>query len=152
MENTISIHFRLGDYKHLAHTHPIMPVSYYINALTHILTRSRIQTYTVYYFCEKEDNDTVSTDWIDPISCVFPSLRFVKASDDMADWEQMLLMSSCTHNIIANSSFSWFGAYFNAGGKGHTVCYPQHWFAGSAAEQNNTRDMFPEKWTKITYE
>ena len=150
-KDTISMHFRLGDYKHLSHAHPIMSVDYYINALTHVLSKSIVQTYKVIYFCEEEDNETVRREFIDPISCVFPSLVFEKANDNMEDWEQMLLMSCCTHNVIANSSFSWFGAYFNEAAKNHMVCYPHVWFAGSAADDNDTKDMFPEKWTKIHF-
>ena len=149
MKNTISIHFRLGDYKHLSHTHPIMPVSYYVNALTHILSKSTIQKYKILFFCEKEDNDYVCSNYIDVISNTFPSLTFEKASDDMEDWEQVLLMSCCTHHVIANSSFSWFGAYFNENDKKNMVCYPSEWFSGRAAEINNTSDMFPSSWVKI---
>ena len=75
---------------------------------------------------------------------------FEKASDDMEDWEQVLLMSCCSHNIIANSSFSWFGAYFNDYNKRTMICYPNVWFAGNAANANNTRDMFPPSWIKIS--
>jgi hypothetical protein len=49
-------------------------------------------------------------------------MEFVKA-DVHDDWEQMLLMSVCNHNIIANSSFSWWGAYFNAN-PDKIVCCP----------------------------
>jgi hypothetical protein len=65
----------------------------------------------------------------------------------MADWEQILLMSGCTHHIIANSSFSWFGAYFNSN-KDKIVCYPNVWFCGSGS---NIRvdDLFPPEWQKI---
>ena len=149
MTNTISMHFRLGDYKHLGHTHPIMGVNYYINSLTYILSKTTSQKYKVIYFCEEEDNEYVKNTYIDHISNIFPSLRFEKANDRMADWEQVMMMSQCSHNIIANSSFSWFGAYFNSSKK-HMVCYPSVWFAGHAAKANDTRDLFPPKWTKIS--
>lgn len=157
MDNTISMHFRLGDYKHLGHTHPIMNVRYYINALTTILSKVPCQNFNVIYFCESEDNEHVKTHYINEITQIFPSLTFTKASDDMADWEQVLYMSQCTHNIIANSSFSWFGAFFNTihdtkkknKKNQHIVCYPSVWFVGHAAESNNTKDMFPESWKKI---
>ena len=151
MTNTICMHFRLGDYKHLGHTHPIMSVSYYKNALTHILSKSPPGKYRVLYFCEKEDNEYVKSDWIQHLLSIFPTLVFEKVSDEMADWEQLMIMSQCTHNIIANSSFSWFGAYFNAGLKHQLVCYPHSWFAGDAARVNDTSDMFPARWEKIVF-
>lgn len=148
MSNTISLHFRLGDYKHLGHTHPIMSVNYYIDALTYILSKATTQKFNVLYFCEKEDNEYVQKAYIEPISNIFYSVTFQKVNDEMADWEQVLLMSHCNHNVIANSSFSWFGAYFNTNKK-HVVCYPSVWFAGEAATNNSTADMFPPSWIKI---
>jgi hypothetical protein len=56
-------------------------------------------------------------------------------------------MSFCKHNIIANSSFSWFGAYFNPN-QDKIVCYPKQWFCGHG-EHINTRDLFPPDWLKI---
>jgi hypothetical protein len=146
LKNTISMHFRLGDYKQLGHFHPIMGFHYYKNALTSILSSCQYQKWKVIYFCESEDNNEV----LNIINClteVFPLLIFEKASDQMADWEQMILMSGCTHNIIANSSFSWFAAYFNSY-KDKIVCYPNVWFCGSGA---NIRvdDLFPPSWQKI---
>jgi hypothetical protein len=87
---------------------------------------------------------------INIINClaeVFPLLTFEKASDQMADWEQMLLMSDCTHNIIANSSFSWFGAYFNSN-KDKIVCYPNVWFCGTGSNIC-VDDLFQPAWQKI---
>ena len=76
-----------------------------------------------------------------------PELKFHKAPDTLADWEQMLLMSSSTHNIIANSSFSWWSAYLN-NYENKVVCYPNKWF-GKKLAHNNTKDMFIKNWNCI---
>ena len=59
----------------------------------------------------------------------------------------MLLMSCCDANIIANSSFSWWGAYFNNKQK-KVICYPNIWF-GRAQGKNDISDLIPSTWKKI---
>jgi hypothetical protein len=75
-------------------------------------------------------------------------IQFHFVRDTIADWQQMLLMSVCDHNIIANSTFSWWGAYFNAN-PGKVVCYPSVWFG--AGVSHDTRDLCPvaSSWVKI---
>ena len=102
LSNTISMHFRIGDYKKLGFFHPIMGFDYYKNSLTSILSSCPPRPYKILYFCESEDNDIV-LNIINELKGVFPVLVFEKASDEIEDWEQMLVMSSCEHNIIANS-------------------------------------------------
>jgi len=58
-------------------------------------------------------------------------------------------MSCCDHNIIANSTFSWWGAYFN-NNKEKIVCYPDKWFGPKNANLN-TKDLFPENWICVKY-
>jgi hypothetical protein len=58
----------------------------------------------------------------------------------------MMAMTGCTHNIIANSSFSWWGAYLNPN-LGKIVCYPATWFG--PAIQTDVANMFPKDWIKI---
>ena len=55
----------------------------------------------------------------------------------------MLSMSCCEHNIIANSTFSWWGAYFNDK-KEKIGCYPGQWFGPKLADKN-TKDICPEE-------
>lgn len=141
---SVSLHFRLGDYVEKQSHHPIMSIKYYMGALTHIIDQLGSDTFRVIYFGEKDDESTIKI-CIQILTKKFPHLEFVNA-DLEEDWEQMLLMSVCTHNIIANSSFSWWGAYFNRN-PDKIVCYPARWFG--PALQHDTKDLCPPSWRRI---
>jgi hypothetical protein len=141
---TVSLHFRLGDYVEKQSHHPIMSIKYYMGALTHIIDQLGSDTFRVIYFGEKDDETTIKI-CIQILAKKFPHLEFIKP-DLEEDWEQMLLMSCCTHNVIANSSFSWWGAYFNWDPK-KIVCYPSIWFG--PAMHHDTKDLCPPSWQKI---
>ena len=151
-ENCISLHFRIGDYvlPQFRDAHPLMPIEYYISALNKILFCNTFEKsiWNVLYFCQKKDNNIVEKK-ITILKEKFPKLKFIKASDEKEDWEQMLMMSCCEHNIIANSSFSWWGAYFN-GNKDKIVCYPSVWFGPKLADKD-TSDLCPNSWEKILF-
>ena len=100
----------------------------------------------VLYFCEDDDIETVNQT-VNALRNDFPSLVFVRADPKLTDWEQMLLMSSCSHNIIANSSFSWWGANLNEN-MDRIVCCPNTWF-GPAMRHNDVSDMIPHEWNVI---
>jgi hypothetical protein len=138
----ISMHFRLGDYKENPY-HPVLSYNYYLNALNMICSLTEIEI-QVLYFCEKEDNQIVN-ETIEKLKLVH-NIEFIKVDDEISDWKQMMIMSLCDINIIANSSFSWWGAYF--GKKDRIICYPDKWFDGQL-ESNYTGDMFPDCWIKI---
>jgi hypothetical protein len=146
-KNTISLHFRLGDYKRYPDVHPILPVSYYSNALQYLLYETTNLTCitNVLYFCEDGDLNEV-IEMINELKSVYPELVFERAEPLLFDWEQLLLMSLCKYNVIANSTFSWWGAYFNEN-IGKKICYPSVWFGPKAA--HNTKDLFPKDWNKI---
>jgi hypothetical protein len=146
LEKAISMHFRLGDYKNLPDYHPIMSYEYYENALQYIVDNLK-NTPNVLYFCEDEDLETVN-ETIQLLKNKFPMIEFERASNQLYDWQQMLLMSCCNHNIIANSSFSWWGAYFNVN-PGKIVCYPSIWF-GPKMNDVVVTDLFPDGWVEIT--
>jgi hypothetical protein len=150
----ISLHFRIGDYLAPAHSnaHPIQSIEYYKSALRHIIEQKRqyssntlVTPLRVIYFCEDQDIKTVN-DMINQLILEFPILDFRRCNTDLSDWEQMLAMSCCEHNIIANSSFSWWGAYLNTN-PDKIVCYPKTWF-GKALPNHDTQDLFPDDWVK----
>ena len=145
MENNISMHFRIGDYKKIQEYHPLATYEYYERSLQYLQTQNPTKTFNVLFFCEDVDYDEVAV-IINKLTVKFPSYNFARASNTLSDWEQMLLMSCCHHNIIANSSFSWWGAYFNAF-TDKRVYYPSAWFGPAA--RNDTRDLCPGDWIKV---
>jgi hypothetical protein len=148
LKNTISMHFRVGDYKPIQHVHPIMPKEYYKNALEYIQQNQENACLTVLFFCEDNDLEENVLPIIIYLSRQFPNYHFIRGEKSLEDWEQMLLMSCCHHNVIANSSFSWWGAYFNRW-EDKIVCYPSVWFGPSA--KNDTRDLCHPTWHQIWF-
>lgn len=144
--NSITIHFRLGDYVNIQDYHPVMKYNYYHMAIYYLINHLMTNELQFIYFCEKESNEIVENT-ISMLKKDFPLCNFIKANDTASDWEQMLMMSYCQHNIIANSTFSWWGAYLNDN-KHKCVCYPNRWF-GPKLSRNNTVDLFPSNWVKI---
>jgi len=145
LNNTVSMHFRIGDYKKIQHFHPLATYDYYKRSLKHIKNSHPGIQFTIFYFCEDVDIDDV-LEKINILQSKFPEYNFIRGENTLEDWEQMLLMSCCHHNIIANSSFSWWAAYFNSY-TDKIVCYPSVWFGSSA--NNNTKDLCPNDWIKI---
>ena len=142
----VSMHFRIGDYQKIQHTHPILPYEYYENSIQDLLDYHH-DNLRILYFCQDSDNHIIEP-IINRLKTKFNSIEYIKVDDNIDDWKQMLLMSCCKYNIIANSTFSWWGAYFNQN-KDKRVCYPHKWF-GPALTHNIT-DLFPQDWKQIIY-
>jgi hypothetical protein len=159
----ISIHFRIGDYKPLHNFHPIMPISYYSNSLKYLLNNLNElnpsnKPIKIYYFYENNSEDLQQINEIiqelkniinETYKNINENIEFINQSN-LEDWEEMILMSLCHHNIIANSTFSWWGAYLN-NNFNKKILYPSVWF-GKDLEKNNTKDLFPDNWIKINIE
>jgi len=146
LKNTISMHFRIGDYKKIQVYHPLATYNYYENALHHIKNAKNDQTkYNILFFCEDIDIDDVNNA-IYKLQQTFPEYSFTRGDNTLEDWRQLLLMSCCHHNIIANSTFSWWGAYLNSR-QNKIVCYPSVWFGREL--RHDTQDLCPAEWVKI---
>jgi hypothetical protein len=149
LQDTISLHFRIGDYKKVQQHHPLMTYEYYEKSLLYIASNTTTGSH-VLYFCEDDDILDVLT-IVNRLKLNFRNLKFIRCSSKLADWEQMLMMSLCRCNIIANSSFSWWGAYFNSSDN-KIVCYPAKWFGEAANTKRDIKDLCPPEWVKIKTE
>lgn len=135
---SVSIHVRRGDYVANSSVHKAYgecSLGYYQAAIEKI--KNKIKNPTFYIF-----SDDVS--WVKdnlPVGdAVFVSGQGLK------DAEEILLMSKCEHNIIANSTFSWWGAWLNQN-KGKIVIAPKPWFE---VNEKFFQDLIPETWIRLS--
>ena len=136
---TIALHFRLSDYSESWR----LPLKYYEDALAHFVNKP----YNVIVFYEIEDSSIVNEN-LRILQEKFKNLSFKHIDSSIVDWKQMLLISLCNHNIIANSTFSWWGAYFNTCAE-KRVYYPRPW--GEAHSHLCIDDLCPPSWTPIDF-
>jgi len=146
-----ALHFRIGDYARYPAHHPILPVGYYEAALRTLFPKGTEEG-RVWLFVESGERDWVERERMVHLKGVFPGIQFEYVLDlqkegPLHDWEELLLMSCCPAIVMANSSFSWWGAYLatRLSDKSIPVYYPATWF-GKALQGNDTKDMFPVEW------
>jgi hypothetical protein len=72
-----------------------------------------------------------------------PNATFIDWNKGEDSWQDMMLMSSCRHHIICNSTFSWWGAWLNPR-KEKIVLVPEKWF-----NHQDTPYIYPKEWIKI---
>ncbi len=132
-ENPIGLHIRRGDYLINSGNHHNLSIEYYEEALKHF---------------PKEQQVIIFSD--DPEWCheqlLFVDDRFV-VSEGNSSYHDLYLMTQCSDFIIANSTYSWWGAWLADRG---TVIAPHVWFGPNNAHKS-LKDLYPEHWTIIPY-
>jgi hypothetical protein len=139
---TVAVHIRRGDYvndKLTQQFHGNCSKEYYLEAIDRMEQKSKGLTYVFF----SDDIEWVKENFSD----LLVNKVFVEENKGIDSWKDMLLMSSCSHNIIANSSFSWWGAWLNSFSK-KVVIAPRKWFLNLEANEN-INDLIPESWLRI---
>jgi hypothetical protein len=134
---SVSIHFRRGDYTTQAGRALFvnLDMDYYLNSIRAITEK----TENPHFFVFSDDPD-----WVEENFHVQYPMTIVDHNRSRA-WEDLRLMSMCKHNIIANSSFSWWGAWLNRNPE-KLVFAPSRWFSDASFD---TRDLIPNDWCKV---
>lgn len=114
------LHVRRGDYLNLQHFHIVLPIEWYKRCLKHF------------------DDDDVFLIFSDDQHWCKENFGFIKNKEFISDkdYREIFIMAKCDGAIVANSSFSWWGAYMM--GEDKKVVCPDIWF----------RDMFPQKYMR----
>lgn len=131
-KNTVSVHVRFGDYKQNPHIHPSITKEYIDEALLRLGN-----DYHIFLFGDDKNWLLENFQW---------EYATLVNEEDYAD---MWIMSMCESNIIANSTFSWWGAFLNRNSN-KKVFAPSIWFGPSGPQ--NYYDMYQDDWTKIDVE
>jgi hypothetical protein len=133
--NAVSIHFRRGDYVGNG-VHETDKTDYYKEAMK--IIESKVENPVYFLFSDDipwvKENFTTNFD-----------THYVDFNDASTNFEDIKLMSSCKHNIMANSSFSWWGAWLNTNST-KIVIAPKLWFNDPKI---NTSDVIPESWIQL---
>ncbi len=137
--DSVSIHIRRGDYVTNPHTsmvHGTSDLDYYNRCIRSIAESVK----NPHFFVFSDDPEWVR----DNLNPPYPT-TFVDHNGADRNHEDLRLMSQCKHNIIANSTFSWWGAWLNSNPE-KVVLAPKLWFR---SDKYNNKDLIPDRWIKI---
>ncbi len=138
-QNSVSVHIRRGDYLHdpkVLKIHGIMEDDYY-EAGRHLMERIAPEAHFCIFSDDQEAADELTRDW--PNKTLMPP-----ASRE----QDLLLMSRCNHHIVANSSFSWWGAWLNNQSDKQVIA-PRRWFTRDHMQETYIDDICPKGWILI---
>jgi len=134
----VSVHVRRGDYvarKAAATVHGTCSLDYYAAAIGAVASRLS----DPHFFVFSDDSDWTRHN----LALPGPS-TYVDHNGPEAAFQDLRLMSLCKHHVIANSSFSWWGAWL-ATSSDKIVVAPKHWFADKRA----TPSLTPDSWIRL---
>jgi len=135
----VCVHVRRGDYvtdPFIFNRIGVCGLEYYQSAIN--LIGQRVASPTFFVFSDDPE-------WTRQNLPVPEPRHFISHNCGVSDWEDLRLMSACRHFIIANSTFSWWGAWLCAHSQKFVIA-PERWFANS---RSSTKDIVPREWTVI---
>jgi len=136
--NAVSLHVRRGDYVNnpkTTETHGLCSLEYYKAAIDYVSAN----VYQPHFFVFSDD-----IAWAKANLQINSVAVYVDNNASQESYNDMRLMSLCKHNIIANSSFSWWGAWLNQNAE-KIVIAPKQWFFKAI----DTADLIPASWVRL---
>jgi len=135
--NSVSLHIRRWDYLLNKNSYIwFLWLEYYKKSIK--IIKGKIENPTFFVFSD-------DINWVKENLKISNKVYYIDWNKWNKSYEDMRLMSLCKHNIIANSSFSWWGAWLNSN-KEKIVIAPKKWFNSNIRDYS---DIIPEKWIKI---
>ena len=138
-ENSVSLHVRRGDYINTEFRH-VCDINYFLNSVEYMKSNLK----SPHFFVFSDDIEWCRKNLNIP-ECSFVEIKHSK-SNPVID---LHLMSKCKHNIISNSSFSWWGAWLNEN-QNKIVIAPESWRSDFKTPWNVMKDKLPEEWVKMS--
>jgi hypothetical protein len=135
----VSLHIRRGDYTLAAEGYPALGMTYYRNALGALM--ERIANPTIFVF---SDEIEYARQHLPAVAPPGTELIFVDHNRDATAHDDLRLMAACRHHIIANSSFSWWGAWLNPD-PAKLVIAPDRWVDPEIPNQ----EILPPAWLQV---
>ena len=137
-KETVSIHIRRGDYTNhkVRSLHGTLEEQYYQDAIDKISSALENPVFLIF---------SDSIDWVKKNIKFTRNVEFVSGTVTKNHYEDFFIISRCKHNIIANSSFSWWAAWLNPNPV-KIVIAPKKWFNNAPY---NTKDLIPDGWLRI---
>ena len=138
-QNSCSLHIRRGDFVNSTNIniHGACDIEYYKKAMKYL--EEKVEN--INYFIFSDD-----IEWVKE-NLAIQNAIYIDSKEKRIPHEDIYLMSLCKNNIIANSSFSWWGAWINRN-ENKIVIAPKRWFADDKLE-NQSKDIVCESWVKI---
>jgi hypothetical protein len=133
--DSVSVHVRRGDYVSLEWA---LPPTYYRNALDYISCSSGATN--LFFFSDDMDWVRANREELVPDHSDY-DVHYVECNDGETAHEDLRLMRACDHHVVANSSFSWWGAWLDGSETKHVVA-PNYWVHDSV----DNLDIVPDRW------
>ena len=137
--HSVSLHVRRGDYVSnaaAAAVHGTCDIGYYERAVAYVHQATGMDP-VLFVFSDDPD-------WVVANLRLPYQMHLIRDNDALTNYEDLRLMTACRHHIVANSSFSWWGAWLDGRPDSITIA-PARWFVGDTPD---ARDLVPKRWVR----
>ncbi|MDO9000766.1 MAG: alpha-1,2-fucosyltransferase [Bacteroidota bacterium] len=137
---SIGIHIRRGDYlSKYSEIYNQLNLDYYYKGVAYVQKNLNVEKISLFLFSD-------DIEWCKQNFKTTEEVYFIENASTKPDYEDLSLMSYCTHNIIANSSYSWWGAWLNTN-ENKIIIAPSKWYNNQEPDFN--KSIYPSTWTVL---